>query len=247
VILTSATLLILTEFSENSTLNQKTSNGSPSDKDEKSIDDLMYGAKFWLCVHVGCGLALSLHTREFADQRFSFTDRLFYSYAFSLVVLLPASLYLEEAFEAMHFRHRQQYDFVIGSLIAALLGVSLNVYQAKLKEDKPVDKLLPTEAGQYNGTIFKFGLIHHASLALCAIISAAFFDTNLSTWAWIISLINIIAVIPIPSHIKPDENIPLLSPFVGKFTKSRHFQEENNKPKKYAYTDIPTTSSTYEI
>ena len=56
----------------------------------ESGSDLMYGAKFWLCVHVGCGLALSLHTRGFADQRFSFTDRLFYSYAFSLVVLLPA-------------------------------------------------------------------------------------------------------------------------------------------------------------
>jgi hypothetical protein len=79
VVLTSATLLLLTEFSD-----------SPSDKEEKIVDDLMYGAKFWLCVHVGCGLALSLHTREFADQRFSFTDRLFYSYAFSLVVLLPA-------------------------------------------------------------------------------------------------------------------------------------------------------------
>ena len=89
MILTSATLLVFTEFSENSViLNSTKSDGSG--KDEKIIDDLMYGAKFWLCVHVGCGLALSLHTREFADQRFSFTDRLFYAYAFSLVVLLPA-------------------------------------------------------------------------------------------------------------------------------------------------------------
>lgn len=237
VVLTSAMLLLLTEFSD-----------SPSDKEEKIVDDLMYGAKFWLCVHVGCGLALSLHTREFADQRFSFTDRLFYSYAFSLVVLLPASLYLEEAFEALHFRHRQQYDFVIGSLIAALVGVSLNVYQAKLKEDKPVERLFPTDAGQNNGTMFKFGLVHHTSLAFCALISAAFFHTELSTWAWIISIINIIAVIPIPSHITPDENIPILSPFPGQFTKSRHFQEEDNKPKKHAYTDIPTNSSTtYDI
>ena len=89
MILTSATLLVFTEFSENSAiLNPTKSDGSG--KDENIVDDLMYGAKFWLCVHVGCGLALSLHTREIADQRFSFTDRLFYSYAFSLVVLLPA-------------------------------------------------------------------------------------------------------------------------------------------------------------
>ena len=101
-------------------------------------------------------------------------------------------MYLEEAFEALHFRHRQEYDFVIGSLIAALLGVGLNVYQAKLKEDKPVERLYETDAGQHNETIFKFGLIHHTSLALCAVISAAFFDTELSTWAWVMSLINII-------------------------------------------------------
>ena len=30
-------------------------------------------------------------------------DRQYYSYVFSLVVLLPASLYLEEAFEALNF------------------------------------------------------------------------------------------------------------------------------------------------
>ena len=79
------------EFSQKSNLIlHKTLDGGPSHKDENAVDDLMYGAKFWLFVHVGCGLALSLHTRELADQRFSFTDRLFYSYAFSLVVLLPA-------------------------------------------------------------------------------------------------------------------------------------------------------------
>jgi hypothetical protein len=161
VILTSVVLLALTESSQNSaSSNLKTVDGLPENTYERNLD-LMYGAKFWLCVHVGCGLALSLHTREFADQRYSFTDRLFYSYAFSLVVLLPASLYLEEAFEALHFRHRQQYDFVIGSLIAALVGVSLNVYQAKLKEDNPI------ELEKHNNTIFKFGLIHHTSPRRC--------------------------------------------------------------------------------
>ena len=97
-------------------------------------------------------------------------------------------MYLEEAFEALHFRHRQQYDFVIGSLIAALVGVSLNVYQAKLKEDNPI------EPEKHNDTMFKFGLIHHTSLALCAILSAAFFETELSTWAWIISITNILGI-----------------------------------------------------
>ena len=101
-------------------------------------------------------------------------------------------MYLEEAFEALHFRHRQQYDFVIGSLIAALVGVTLNVYQAKLKEDKPVEKLYGTESSLHKETIYQFSLIHHSSLALCAVVSPAFFETELSAWAWIIALINIV-------------------------------------------------------
>ena len=87
--LTSIILLLIAESDNNELMNQRSADNS-STNNESTIDDLTYGAKFWLCVHVGCGLALSLHTRGFADQRYSFTDRLYYSYAFSLVVLLPA-------------------------------------------------------------------------------------------------------------------------------------------------------------
>ena len=80
----------MAETDSNASYDQVENDTSSKSIDESMIDDLTYGTKFWLCVHVGCGLALSLHTRGFADQRFSFTDRLYYSYAFSLVVLLPA-------------------------------------------------------------------------------------------------------------------------------------------------------------
>ena len=90
VVITSIILLAAeTRSDTNNDENEQVQKSKVEDNSESS-DGLMYGAKFWLCVHVGCGLALSLHTRGFADQRFSFTDRLFYSYAFSLVVLLPA-------------------------------------------------------------------------------------------------------------------------------------------------------------
>ena len=90
VVITSILLLVAeTKLDTNNDQNQPHRNSKVEDNSENG-DGLMDGAKFWLCVHVGCGLALSLHTRGFADQRFSFTDRLFYSYAFSLVVLLPA-------------------------------------------------------------------------------------------------------------------------------------------------------------
>lgn len=203
----------------------------------------MYGAKFWLCVHLGCGLALSLHTRGFADQRFSFTDRLFYSYAFALVVLLPASLYLEEAFEALHFRHRRQIRFVVGSLLAAFVGVSLNVYQARLKEDKSLARVYTTETGDCKDAKLNFGLVHHTGLALSAILSTAFFDAVLPSWAWVISMINILAVIPIPSHINPDESIPSNLQLPVKMTAATSYGVGITKPKKYAYKELPTESS----
>ena len=70
-----------------------------------------------------------------ADQRYSFSERLFYSYVFALVVLLPASLYLEEAFEALNFQHRRQFRFLLGSVFSAAAGVALSLCQARLKED----------------------------------------------------------------------------------------------------------------
>ena len=141
----------------------------------------------------------------------------------------------------MHFKHRQQYDFVIGSLIAALVGVTLNVYQARLKEDKQSESAIQNEKDNAR-YILQFGFVHHSSLALCALLSVAFYSSNLSSWVWMLSVVNlvgklivgfvekfgtsntkyllnspykqtilyltILALIPTPSHIKPDENIP---------------------------------------
>ena len=60
---------------------------------------------FIFSVHAFCVIAVNLHGR-IADARYGAADRLFYCYVFSLVVLAPASLYLEEAFEALHFKPR---------------------------------------------------------------------------------------------------------------------------------------------
>lgn len=233
-IMSSVILLLVSEADIESTNQQSSNNGSTNTNDNSL--DLTYGTKFWLCVHVGCGLALSLHTRGFADQRFSFTDRLYYSYAFSLVVLLPASLYLEEAFEALRFRHRQQYEFVIGSLIAALVGVTLNVYQARLKEDKGRESS-PQSETEKTRDIFQFGIVHHTSLALCALLSTAFYTTDLSSWEWTLSIINFLAVIPIPSHIRPDENIPLTTQLPVRMTRN-NADNKNSHSDQYAYARI---------
>ena len=110
---------------------------------------------------------------------------------FKFLYISISSLYLEEAFEALHFQHRRQIRFVIGSLVAALLGVILNVYQARLKEDKIAEKPHGTLPKEQQETLFKFGLIHHLGLAFCAILSTLVFETELSTPTWIISIINL--------------------------------------------------------
>ena len=110
---------------------------------------------------------------------------------FKFLYVSISSLYLEEAFEALHFQHRRQIRFVIGSLVAALLGVILNVYQARLKEDKIAEKQHGTLPKEQHETLFKFGLIHHLGLAFCAILSTLVFETELSTPTWIISIINL--------------------------------------------------------
>lgn len=58
-------------------------------------------------VHVLCQAGHALHGR-IADARFNSVDRQYYSYIFSLVLLAPASLYLNEAFEALHFKELYQ-------------------------------------------------------------------------------------------------------------------------------------------
>jgi len=70
-------------------------------------------AYFWLVVGVVCSLAHCLHCR-IADARYGSWDRLYYNSIFSVIVLAPASFYLEEAFEALNFHHDRQELFLAG-------------------------------------------------------------------------------------------------------------------------------------
>ena len=147
----------------------------------------MDSPKFWLVVHVFCVIAITLHGR-IADARFGAADRLFYAYVFSLVVLAPASLYLEEAFQALHFQPSRQIDFVVGSIFSAIVGVGVNLYGIRLKDDE------------------NFGKLHHASLALAAIFSAAIFTTDVPWWGWLGAILNFVALIFVPTYMKKDDN-----------------------------------------
>ena len=147
----------------------------------------MDSPKFWLVVHVFCVIAVNLHGR-IADARYGAADRLFYSYVFSLVVLAPASLYLEEAFQALHFQPRRQIDFVVGSIFSAVVGVGFNLYGIRLKEDD------------------HFGKLHHAALAVAALTSPLLFTTSIPWWAWLCAALNFVALLFVPTFLKKDDN-----------------------------------------
>ncbi|QQP56824.1 Transmembrane protein C18orf45 [Caligus rogercresseyi] len=86
-----------------------------------NISEGFYSPYFWLLIHIVCLLAASLHSR-ICDARFLAIDRLYYGYVFSFIVLAPASIYLEEAFEALNFQHRRQMGFLLGSLAGGIPG-----------------------------------------------------------------------------------------------------------------------------
>ncbi|XP_046397910.1 transmembrane protein 241-like [Ischnura elegans] len=84
---------------------------------------------FWMLVHVVLLTAQSLHDRV-VDPRFSQMDLLFYANLFGVVILAPASLYLQEAFLALQFRHRRQLHFLVGCLLSGVLGLLLRIRTA---------------------------------------------------------------------------------------------------------------------
>jgi drug/metabolite transporter (DMT)-like permease len=144
-------------------------------------------AYFWLVVGVVCSAAYTLHTR-IADARYASWDRLYYNSIFSVIVLAPASFYLEEAFEALNFHHDRQELFLAGCLASAMLGAAANLYSVRLKQDE------------------YFGPVQHLACGVAAIVSPLLFTTNLSTWEWCLVVLNVVAAVPIPSHVSKDED-----------------------------------------
>eukprot|EP00088_Acartia_fossae_P005092 TRINITY_DN12228_c0_g1_i11.p1 TRINITY_DN12228_c0_g1~~TRINITY_DN12228_c0_g1_i11.p1 ORF type:complete len:308 (-),score=47.88 TRINITY_DN12228_c0_g1_i11:238-1161(-) len=142
---------------------------------------------FWLIVGIVCNAASTLHAR-IADARFKSWDRLYFSSVFSVIILAPASLYLEEAFQALQFRHDRQELFVTGCLASAILIACLNLYSTVLKEDD------------------KFGLVQNCASGATAILSVWMFPSPLSTIQYILMMLNLVAVIPIPSPMNRDED-----------------------------------------
>ena len=150
-------------------------------------------AYFWLLVAVTCYVAYTLHCR-IADARYTSWDRLYYNSIFSVIILTPASLYLEEAFQALNFHHEQQGLFLAGCGTSALLTALSHLYTLRLKQDE------------------YFGPLHHLAMGVTALLSPLLFTTSsLSVIQWVLVVINVIFTVPIPSHhMKDDEDEKLM-------------------------------------
>ncbi len=144
---------------------------------------------FWMEVHCLCSCGLVLYGR-LADARYDAVDRQYYSYVFSLVVLLPASLYLEEAFEALHFKGLYQTLFVGGSLACAVLGVALHFQQTRLRSSER-----------------RFGQLHHLACLVLASASLPAFSLDLESPAAsaLAGLAASAALLFVPTHLGPEE------------------------------------------
>ncbi|XP_047735459.1 transmembrane protein 241 isoform X2 [Hyalella azteca] len=86
----------------------------------------------WLMVSLSCVAVQRLHSR-IADARYTDVDRLYCCYVFSVVVLAPASLYLEEAFEVLHFPHASRLDFMGACLLVGVLALLLSLHTIKFQ------------------------------------------------------------------------------------------------------------------
>ncbi|GLG96827.1 Uncharacterized protein GBIM_03725 [Gryllus bimaculatus] len=86
----------------------------------------------WLLAHVVFLTAQILHARV-CDPRYTEFDKIYYSNIFSVVILAPSSLYLEEAFSALHFQHRRQLRFYAGCACSGVLGVLLQLWAARVR------------------------------------------------------------------------------------------------------------------
>nr|ACO12427.1 Transmembrane protein C18orf45 [Lepeophtheirus salmonis] len=148
----------------------------------RTTEDGFYSPYFWLLIHIVCLLAASLHSR-ICDARYMAIDRLYYGYVFSFIVLAPASIYLEEAFEALNFQHRRQMGFLLGSLVSGVSGAGLNAYICNFCKSPPS------------------GIIAHVGTMVCVVGSwIVFSQAQLPNWAWILVAVNLVSHLLVPTY-----------------------------------------------
>ncbi|MPC16454.1 transmembrane protein 241-like [Portunus trituberculatus] len=150
---------------------------------------------FWMMVNLACMAVQALHSK-IADARYTDVDRLYFSYVFSVVVLAPVSLYLEEAFEVLHFPHAMRYDFYAGCLLSGILGLFLNLSSMKVRKQN------------------LFSIVDATGRLFTSVLALATFNDVTSLTVKILIGINLLSgvFVPIPIAHSPEEPDEMMEP-----------------------------------
>ena len=132
-------------------------------------------SSLWMLLHIICVGAQSFMVDEGVSSSFSYFDKLFYRNLFSVVVLAPSSLYLEEAFEALHFQETRQVSFVVGCILSGILGALVSVLKIK--------------------TISETFNMQAVSRVMCCLLSPLIITCSIKFVVWVPILLNIVATL----------------------------------------------------
>lgn len=88
---------------------------------------------FWLLVHIASQLAYNL---TITPLRLSASSTIYYSNFSSVLILLPLSIYLQEASHALNHARNASIEFFIGCVLSGILGTGLQILAGNL-QDKP--------------------------------------------------------------------------------------------------------------
>ena len=138
---------------------------------------------FWMLIHILCAVVMDLHA-SISDARYSATDRLYFSYIFSLIILTPASLYLEEAFQALNFPDKTRYEFVFACLASGVTGVLLNISSIHIQSNDLAGKIQVV-----------------AKLVTCGL-SLFLFNNVISYKVWTFIILNFVSTLFLPNQPK---------------------------------------------
>ncbi|XP_059484532.1 transmembrane protein 241-like [Neocloeon triangulifer] len=94
---------------------------------------------YWALFYVICLTAQSLYARISDAHKYSSLDKFYYSNLFSVIILAPASVYLEEAFQALHFEYAKQTLFHVSCLLSGLLATAVGLLHCRASADPDSD------------------------------------------------------------------------------------------------------------
>lgn len=145
-------------------------------------------AWFWMLVNI---LSQQIQQHHLADHKLSSVTIVYYCNFSSVILLLPLSVYLQEATSAIHHAQQASIEFFFGCLTSGVLGTGLQLVLATLEKS------------------CKIPLYQGVAKIFACILSLLLFENELSPFTWGLIVINfLIASVAFNENEVPDK-VPL--------------------------------------